>query len=83
MVHSRSVKAACLPYPLCVRALAYMMIVDDEDLHFEFVVKDEFGIYCSEYDKEVAPLARADQNHLRGLFAKYNKKVEIIDTLFE
>ena len=59
-----------------------MMIVYDEDLGFEFTIRKEFGIYFSEYEKEVAPLARADRNHLRELFAKYNKKVEMIETLF-
>lgn len=79
----RTLKAACLPSPLCARALAYILISIDQNLLVEFLTNEEFKSYKEEYDKYLSPLFKADENYIKDLYCKYNKNKENQDLLFK
>jgi hypothetical protein len=65
----RTLNAACLPPPLCARALAYTFISDDRELSFEFMTRrEEFNAYWEEYTKYLIPLVGADKNYKKNLY---------------
>lgn len=79
----RTLKAACIPSPICARALAYIMISRDEELIAEFLTNDKFKFYREEYDKYLIPLFKADKDYIKSLYYKYNINKENQELLFK
>ena len=73
---------ACLPPPLCARALAYSLILRDETLTMDFMFKDDFSMYFDEYKRFLKPLNDLDDYMLRDIYCKYNKNVEVQRLMF-
>jgi hypothetical protein len=77
-----TLKPACLPPPICARALAYYMILRDDEFSLGFATKDDFKTYHDEYIHYLKPLMRADRNPLKDHYCKYNKNVQHQQTMF-
>ncbi len=78
-----TLKPACLPPPICARALAYTLISKDEMLYNDFLMKDTFRTYYDEFNRYLRPLWKANNDMLRDLYCKYNKNVEHQQAMFE
>ena len=77
-----TLKPACLPPPICARALAYTFILRDDTLLPDFVIEDDYRTYYDEYERYLEPLQKADNDILRDLYCKYNKNVEYQQAMF-
>jgi hypothetical protein len=78
-----TLKPACLPPSICARALAYTLILRDEILSVDFMLKDNYSTYYDEYKRYLKPLRGADNDVLKDLYCKYNKNVEHQRVMFE
>jgi hypothetical protein len=78
-----TLKPACLPPPICARAMAYALISQDDTLSMDFITKDDFSTYCDEFNRYLRPLWKADNDMLKDLYCKYNKNVEHQRDMFE
>jgi len=74
---------ACLPPPLCARALAYTLILRDEKLSTDFMMGNDFSMYFDEYKRYLRPLSDIDNYMLRNIYCKYNKNVEVQRAMFK
>jgi hypothetical protein len=78
-----TLKPACLPPPLCARALAYTLILRDENLSRDFMFKDDFSPYYNEWSLYLMKLNNVNNGVLKDIYCKYNKNVEVQQAMFE
>ena len=65
---------ACVAPPLCARALAFKMLIDDKNLSIEFIGSE----YFKEYNEMMDPLFVASkEGRLNSIYNQYNKSPEL------